>query len=232
MSESIKNLAQALAKAQAEIKAPTKNKHVDFTHNGKRTKYSYADLADVIDCVRDPLSKNQLSLIHQLVYDGERYGLKTSLMHSSGESIDTWYPLPDPAKQQIRAQEFGSALTYARRYSLSSLIGIASEDDDDGQTAAPTPQPEPKKVAPKTLPPQSYPQDPQEFQNELEAALTNDAPKSQLDELYELSDLYGITNAKAKEIIKEVTGKAKKSTELSAGEIAAVMSYIKLVASK
>lgn len=143
-------LADALSKAQLEFKAPVKNRNVDFTHNGVRTKYSYADLADVIEAVKQPLGKNGLAIIHQLEYDGQYYGLKTSLVHSSGEFVDTWYPLPDPSTNAVKPQAFGSALTYARRYSLSSLVGIASEDDDDGQSAEPSntqKKPEEKKAA-------------------------------------------------------------------------------------
>jgi hypothetical protein len=138
-SNPISNLAKALSVAQGMIKAPLKNRHVDFTpKSGGRVKYAYADLADVIEAVREPLSKNELAIVHRLVYDGaSKFGLLTSLIHSSGEKLETWYPLPDPSDRDIKPQEFGSALTYGRRYSLSSLIGIASEEDDDGQTAAP-----------------------------------------------------------------------------------------------
>src|SRR5690606_11182541 len=103
------------------------NRKVDFTDkNGRRIKYSYADLADVIECVAKPLSDNGLAVSQQLkIVDGS-FGLMTVLMHSSGESIDSWYPLPDP--KTLNAQAFGSALTYARRYSLSSIVGISSEE--------------------------------------------------------------------------------------------------------
>jgi hypothetical protein len=144
-------LAEALSKAQLEFKAPKKNKHVDFTHNGQRTKYSYADLADVIEAIREPLGKNGLAVIHQLAYDGQYYGLKTSLVHSSGEFVDTWYPLPDPSTSSIKPQSFGSALTYGRRYSLSSLVGIASDEDDDGQSAEPSNQQKPPEEKPKAV---------------------------------------------------------------------------------
>lgn len=231
-TSSIANIASALAKAQAEIKPPIKNRTVDFTHQGKRTKYSYADLADVIEAIKLPLSKNQLSVIHQLGYQEDHYGLTTTLMHASGESLDTWYPLPDPGKQQIRAQEFGSALTYARRYSLSSLVGIASEDDDDGQSAAPTPEPKakPKNQAPSSQQsPQTYPQD------EFDQAMASDPmpdhegrPMSLLEELYALTDEMQITGAEAKDIIKRVTGK-NKSTELNDAQIQSVITYIRTV---
>ncbi len=143
----IPKLSEALAKAQAEIQAPTKTRKVDFINNkGQRVRYSYADLSDLIACIRIPLSKNGLAVVHQLEYSRGGYGLTTCLLHTSGERIMTWYPLPDPMEQQIKAQEFGSALTYARRYSLSALIGIASEEDDDGAEAPPTTPPVQPKI--------------------------------------------------------------------------------------
>lgn len=132
----LSKLSEALSKAQGEIQPPTKNRKVDFTDkNGRRVNYSYADLADLIEAIKGPLSKNGLSVTHQLEMGGfdNRFGMKTTLLHSSGESISTWYPIPDPS--QLRPQEFGSALTYARRYSLSCLVGVASEEDDDGAEA-------------------------------------------------------------------------------------------------
>lgn len=143
-SSPVDKLAEALSKAQAEITAPKKNRMVDFTGPKGRVKYAYADLADVIEAIKGPLGKNGLSITHALGYEAGMYGLKTALMHSSGQFVVAWYPLPDPGKQQIRAQEFGSAITYARRYSLSALVGIASEEDDDGEKAAPT-EPPPRR---------------------------------------------------------------------------------------
>lgn len=148
ISEETKLLNAAIAKAQSKIKTPAKTKKVDFTHEGKRTHYFYADLADTIDACREPLAENGLSIVHQIqLGDNGSYGLKTTLFHSGGGFISTFYPLPDPSK--IKPQAFGSALTYARRYSYSSLIGIASEDDDDGANAEgpakpPTPPSGPK----------------------------------------------------------------------------------------
>lgn len=154
---SIAKLAAALALAQGEIMAPIKRRKVDFLDkNGRRVHYNYADLADVIDVIRTALSKNGLAVIHRLELDSNGYGMITELVHASGELISTWYPLPNPQKFEIKAQEMGSALTYARRYSLSSLLGIASEEDDDGEIADPTtppaPKPSPVKPAAKSKP--------------------------------------------------------------------------------
>lgn len=142
-------LYEALAKAHGEIEAPLKNRTVDFTHNGQRTYYKYADLADVIDCYRQPLHKNGLSVSHSMGYNtAGKFIMTTFLQHSSGQSISTDYPLPDPVN--MKAQGFGSALTYARRYSVSALLGIASEEDDDGHGAnGDQPIGDGKKNAPK-----------------------------------------------------------------------------------
>ncbi len=152
--QSIAKLAEALAKAQGKIQTPKKGCKVDFTNNkGQRVKYNYADLADVLDAIRGPFSDNGLSVIHKMVHVPEGFGLITMLLHSSGECIETWYPLPDPENKEIRPQEFGSALTYARRYSVSSLVGIASEEDDDGASAATRPATNDKKPAEAKTPP-------------------------------------------------------------------------------
>lgn len=129
-------LAAALAKAQGAIPAPHKNRSVNFIDNkGRKVHYLYADLAGVIDAARKPLAENGLSITHVLDYRSRSYGMTTTLMHESGQSLSTWYPLPDPAA--VEPKQFGSALTYARRYALSALIGIASEEDDDDGEAAP-----------------------------------------------------------------------------------------------
>lgn len=143
---STKELNAALAKAQAEIKPPVKNRKVDFTHNGQRTKYAYADLADVIEAIKLPLSKHGLSISHALESPAAgKFGMRTTLLHSSGESRSTWYPLADPTN--MKPQSVGSALTYARRYSLSGLVGIASDEDDDGAAGAPETQQPPAQRA-------------------------------------------------------------------------------------
>lgn len=125
------SLAEALSKAQSIFEVPLKNKTVDFLDkNGRRVFYKYADLADTIAATRKGLSENGLSVVHQMYFEEKFFNLKTSLLHSSGELISTLYPLPDPTG--MRAQDFGAALTFARRYSFSAIVGIASDDDPDG----------------------------------------------------------------------------------------------------
>lgn len=122
-SKDIAKLAKALAQAQLEIKPPRKNKQ-----NGAFGS-PYADLQSVIEAVTGPLAKHGLSYT-QLVHETR---LKTVLMHDSGQWVSSIYPL-NPAKETPHG--VGSALTYARRYSLSAITGVASEDDDDGNLAS------------------------------------------------------------------------------------------------
>lgn len=151
-SESIDALAGALAKAQGVMKNAALNK--ENPHFRSR----YADLASVIDAIREPLSANGLSVVQQTVIVDGALVLRTTLLHSSGQWIESEYPLPMAA----RPQELGSALTYARRYSLTSLICNAADEDDDAnaaeaqkQTAAP---PRSRKAAPHE-PPRGRPSD-------------------------------------------------------------------------
>ena len=90
-------------------------------------KSKYADLAAIFDAARKPLSANGLA-ITQTIGNGV---LHTRLLHTSGQWIASEHPLP----MSGRPQEIGSALTYARRYSLSALIGIAADEDDDATAA-------------------------------------------------------------------------------------------------
>lgn len=127
-SEQFNEIATALAKAQGEMRAPQKNK----TANAGTYSYSYADLSEIVDCVRGPLSKNGLCFIHALNPAGEDYELCTRLIHSSGQWLESGMSI----KRGVKPQEFGSALSYCKRYTLSALLGIAAEDDDDGKAAS------------------------------------------------------------------------------------------------
>ena len=123
-SEQINELATALAKAQGDLKGAKKDSKNPFFHS------SYADLASVWDACREPLSKNGLSVVQTTDWVvGEEHCLLllTTLLHSSGQWI-TGKLLIKPVKDD--PQGLGSAITYARRYALSAIVGIAAEDDD------------------------------------------------------------------------------------------------------
>lgn len=136
-SVTIGKLADALSKAQAEIKNAAKDKDNPFF------KSTYADLASVWDACREPLSKNGLSVTQPLSFEGGEIILTTLLLHSSGEWISSQVPVM-PVKRD--PQSIGSAITYMRRFSLSSVVGVApsekpteddvDDSDDDGNAAS------------------------------------------------------------------------------------------------
>lgn len=135
-SDAVDALAAALAKAQAAFGDVTKDKTGKVQGEGKGGRYEYsykyADLAAVLDAVRKPLADNQLALVQRPIPALGGLVLETRLIHSSGQWIGSVYPLPDPTG---RPQEMGSALTYARRYSLTALLGVAPDEDDDAAAA-------------------------------------------------------------------------------------------------
>jgi hypothetical protein len=115
-----------MAKAQASIKTALKDaKNPHF-------KSSYADLTRIWEACREALSKNGLSVVQIPGFDANDVWLETMILHSSGESISGRYPL---RPQQNTPQAYGSALTYARRYSLAAMVGVVA-DDDDGNAAS------------------------------------------------------------------------------------------------
>lgn len=128
-TDNIGALAAALAKAQGELKNIEKSK----TNTHFKTKY--ADIADGLDVVRPVLSKYGIAIIQatDMNPDTGIFFLTTRLVHTSGEWVESIYPLPVG-----KAQEQGSAITYARRYSLFSMVGVAgTNEDDDGNAASP-----------------------------------------------------------------------------------------------
>lgn len=118
---SIADLAAALCKAQAQMEGAKKdaaNPHF---------KSKYADLASVWDAIRAPLTSNGLSVVQLLRSIQGGVEVETILMHASGQQISDVFAVP-ASKQD--AQGYGSAATYARRYALMAMVGVAPEDDD------------------------------------------------------------------------------------------------------
>ena len=138
-SDSIKNLAAALCKAQGVMEGAIKDKENPFF--GK----SYADLGSVVAVIKKPFADNGLSYSQFPVSDGDNVGVDTILMHESGEWISTLYYLPMVKRDPQKA---GSAITYARRYALQAIAGIPNEDDDGN--AASQPQTKVTKPAART----------------------------------------------------------------------------------
>ena len=123
----MKDLAVAMAKAQAQVKTALKER----TNGGFKNKY--ADLTSIWDACREALTNNGLSVIQRTDFEGSTIWLETMLLHTSGEHVCSRYPLR-PVKED--PQGFGSALTYARRYCLAAMVGVVADEDDDGNAAS------------------------------------------------------------------------------------------------
>jgi hypothetical protein len=134
-SETIGTIAAALAKAQAELTNPEKSLvatiRSPFPRDGDRT-FRYAPLSSGLDIVRKGLGRYEIATIQTTAIDKDAglLRLTTVLAHSSGEWISSEWPVC-PIADIASAQRMGAALTYARRYALFTLVGIAGEDDLD-----------------------------------------------------------------------------------------------------
>ena len=171
-SEAINEIAAALAKAQGGMKNAALNKV------NPHFKSKYADLAGIRDAVIPALTGNGIAMVQTLeaTVEGVHY-LSTRLVHTSGQWIESVCPIPNGGDMQ----KMGSAITYARRYSLSAICGIAADEDDDANEAS-----KPEQVGPRAVP-TGAPSDYQKFLGDMTAkadlgmaALTkalNDAPK-------------------------------------------------------
>src|SRR5262252_3653981 len=134
-SESIGTMAAALAKAQLELTNPEKSLvatiRSPFPREADRT-FRYAPLSSGLDIVRKSLGRHEIATIQATGIDKEAglLRLTTVLAHSSGEWISSDWPVCQ-ISDIASAQRVGAALTYARRYALFALVGIAGEDDLD-----------------------------------------------------------------------------------------------------
>ena len=124
-----KNIFEALSAAQGELKNPEKTKTAD----AGKYKYKYADIADVLECVLPVLSKHGLSVTQPTSIKDGSIILLTKL-HFNDQTIESEYPV---CSLNGNHQAMGAALTYARRYALTTLVGVAAVDDSDGSDAAP-----------------------------------------------------------------------------------------------
>ena len=129
MSDS--ELNKALIAFQAEVRDPVKDA------SNPHFKSRYADLHSVLVAVRPVLARHGLAITQTIsVREGQVHPLlETTLLHSSGAYFNSTVPL---AVTKAGPQEFGSVMSYLRRYSLMALLGIAgADDDDDGEAATP-----------------------------------------------------------------------------------------------
>lgn len=141
-SQSVGTLAAALAKAQAEIQNPEKSLTATiaspFPREGARS-FRYASLSAGLDLVRKCLGQHEIATVQATAIDGGNrlIWLTTTLIHASGEWVSSDWPVC-PISETAAPHRLGAALTYARRYSLFTLVGIAGEDDLDAPDLMPT----------------------------------------------------------------------------------------------
>lgn len=140
-SDNLAEFSKAFALFQSEVINPLNSTVNSFFKN------KYATLADVLNEVRPVLSKYGLSILQMPSGNDGLVQLTTLIMHTSGEWIETEPMVMRPEKGT--PQGIGSCLTYLRRYSLSAILGVASEDDDDGNEASKPDNGKGKKPEPK-----------------------------------------------------------------------------------
>lgn len=134
-SESIAEIAKALSAAQAEITIAKKDRKNSYFQS------DYATLSSVWEAIRQPLSKNGLAILQPCRFEDGNVIVTTLLSHTSGQWISEELLMPSMMSKKGSSemmassspQAIGSVMTYARRYALSAMVGVAPDDDDDGE---------------------------------------------------------------------------------------------------
>ncbi len=205
-SSDLGKLFAALAKAQGEMKPA----YMDMVnpHFGSR----YASITSCQEAYREPLAKNELSLMQQVYSDGSWFFIRSVLGHSSGQWVASTFKLLID-KQNM--QGLGSAITYGRRYGINSLVGVVDTEDDDGNQAVggakgpvqTNPQPRGATIAPKVgsspqAPPPSDPNAPPSekqlkrlFAIAETASWTHEQVKLYLDSAFKITSTKELTRA-------------------------------------
>nr|DAH90056.1 MAG TPA: ERF superfamily protein [Caudoviricetes sp.] len=144
----------ALAAAQAEFPVITKNCELIIGFKSGGRKYQYADLGQILSCVRPALNKHGIFLYQKVRVEDQFVMAETFLSYKTGETISSGeFGVCYANGGNNIAQNIGAARTYACRYSLSSFLGVAADDDLDaseleGNSQTPPPSPPPQRRAP------------------------------------------------------------------------------------
>lgn len=198
MSANINELAEALAKAQGAMKPAA------FNRVNPHFKSKFADLNSCIDACKKPLSDNGLCVMQLPEQREGKDILVTMLAHSSGQWIASEYPLLAAA---MNSQGFGSAMTYAKRYSLCALLGIVSDEDDDGEATM-------ERNAPQRPIPRAEYLDPKKA--------TQSAPRMSADQA---EDLYVLADQCPDEVVERMKKHMKANFNADSFEMCPVSQY-------
>lgn len=219
-SGSLDALGAALSKAQSKIKTAAKD--ANNPHFGSQ----YANLASVWEACRDALTSEGLSVVQMPCGDGDRVGLTTTLLHSSGQ----WMASTIFAGTERKGpQAVGSVLTYLRRYSLAAAVGVAP-DDDDGEAAsnherAPAAANDngrrimtTTKLAPRNVEPPPTPPAPSQ------PSSSEPATRKQMRTYHDLRVALNVTEDEGRERVAALIGRAIESmTEVTVSEMSRVL---------
>lgn len=204
-SEQIGDLATALAKAQGEMKPAKKSGH------NKHFGADFATLEDVWEAARGPLTKYGLSIVQLPGTEDGKSGLRTMILHASGQWMSDFFPFPVNVKQD--PQGLGAACSYFRRYGVSAAVGIVTEDDD-AERAMEQRAPELQKPPPRPQKPPATPPAPE--------GKAGDATQKQIAAIYALGGKMGWDDDGVHDVVKrrfpEITS-MKQLTNLQASTL-------------
>lgn len=201
-SESIVELNKALANFHKEVKQPMKDANNPFF------KSKYVPLENVVEAIDDVAPKHGLTYSqYPVTTENGLVGISTVLLHESGEFIE--FPPATTKPDKNTPQGVGSALTYMRRYSLSAVFGITSDQDDDGNEASGKnnrKQTQPQKASSQTI--GTLKKEVINFTNLIKGT-KNEAPQNVVEQRFGVKN-YDLTENEAVQIINKIQNNAKK----------------------
>lgn len=204
-SESITELNKALANFHKEVKQPMKDANNPFF------KSKYVPLENVVETIDDVAPKHGLTYSqYPVTTENGLVGISTVLLHESGEYIE--FPPATTKPDKNTAQGVGSALTYMRRYSLSAVFGITSDQDDDGNEASgksnKNKQTQPQKASSQTI--GTLKKEVMDFTNLIKGT-EKEVPQNVVEQRFGVKN-YNLTENEAVQIINKIQNNAKTIT--------------------
>lgn len=192
-SESIVEMSKAMAKFQSEVKQPFKDANNPFF------KSKYVPLESVVESITSIAPKHGISFVQWASNDENgRVGVSTMIMHTSGEYIE-FDPVYMNADKNT-AQGAGALISYLKRYSLSAVFGITSDQDDDGNQASGN------SSKPKNQP-KAKPEQIKDLQNKIKQAVEiggDDASEQKVMQWLKITDYNNVTEAQINPMIKQL----------------------------